>query len=43
MAGIRPSAPSRLPSPGADSRAIIASLGFDDTEIDALFKLGVAQ
>jgi crotonobetainyl-CoA:carnitine CoA-transferase CaiB-like acyl-CoA transferase len=43
MGGIRPSAPSRLPSPGADSRAIIASLGLNDTEIDALFKLGVAQ
>jgi crotonobetainyl-CoA:carnitine CoA-transferase CaiB-like acyl-CoA transferase len=43
MGGNRPAAASRLPTAGADSRSIIASLGFKDSEIDALFELGVAH
>ncbi len=43
MGSDRPSARSQLPPAGADSRAILASLGFGDTEIDALFEMGAAQ
>jgi crotonobetainyl-CoA:carnitine CoA-transferase CaiB-like acyl-CoA transferase len=43
MGGNRPAAASRLPTPGADSRAILASLGFNDGEIDALLQLLVAH
>jgi crotonobetainyl-CoA:carnitine CoA-transferase CaiB-like acyl-CoA transferase len=43
MGGNRPAAASRLPTAGADSRSIMASLGFKDSEIDALFELGVAH
>jgi crotonobetainyl-CoA:carnitine CoA-transferase CaiB-like acyl-CoA transferase len=40
MAGKRPSADASLPTPGADSRAVLAGLGYDDTEIAALIARG---
>ena len=38
--GKRPSAPARLPLPGADSRAVLAGLGLGENEIDALIASG---
>jgi crotonobetainyl-CoA:carnitine CoA-transferase CaiB-like acyl-CoA transferase len=40
MGGKRPSAGSELPTPGADSQAVLASLGYDDDEIAALLEAG---
>jgi crotonobetainyl-CoA:carnitine CoA-transferase CaiB-like acyl-CoA transferase len=40
MGGKRPSAASQLPTPGADSRAVLAALGYGDGEIAVLFEAG---
>ena len=36
MDGVRPSAASQLPAPGDDSRAVLATLGYSDGEIEAI-------
>ena len=40
MDGQRPAAPARLPEPGADSAAVLASLGYGEAEIAALIASG---
>lgn len=36
MDGLRPGGSTSLPTPGADSRAVLAALGYDDDRIEAL-------
>lgn len=43
MGGMRPSAPAHLPQPGGDSRAVLAGLGLETAEIDALIASGAVQ
>ncbi len=43
MGGMRPSAPAHLPQPGEDSRAVLAGLGLETAEIDALIASGAVQ
>ena len=40
MGGRRPGTPSILPEPGADTRGVLASLGYSDDRIEALFAGG---
>jgi crotonobetainyl-CoA:carnitine CoA-transferase CaiB-like acyl-CoA transferase len=40
MAGRRPASAASLPTPGADSRSILAALGYDDAAIAALIAQG---
>jgi crotonobetainyl-CoA:carnitine CoA-transferase CaiB-like acyl-CoA transferase len=43
MNGQRPSAPARLPKPGADADAVLTALGFTQHDIDVLKKEGAVQ
>lgn len=43
MDGKRTGAASRLPRPGADSRAVLASLGYDENRIGALIASGAVE
>lgn len=40
MGGRRPGTPSTLPEPGADTRGILAGLGYSEDRIEALFAAG---
>ena len=40
MAGARPGGSATLPLPGADSRAVLTGLGFDEDRIAALIAAG---
>jgi len=40
MGGLRPGAPVTLPTPGADSRAVLAALGYPSERIDTLVAQG---
>ena len=40
MGGLRPGAPVTLPSPGADSRTVLAALGYDEERIERLVAQG---
>jgi crotonobetainyl-CoA:carnitine CoA-transferase CaiB-like acyl-CoA transferase len=40
MGGRRPGTPSTLPEPGADTRGVLAGLGYSDDRIEALFAGG---
>jgi crotonobetainyl-CoA:carnitine CoA-transferase CaiB-like acyl-CoA transferase len=40
MGGQRPAAAAKLPVPGADSAAVLAALGYDETAIAALIAAG---
>ncbi|KMS56498.1 CoA transferase [Novosphingobium barchaimii LL02] len=40
MGGLRPGAPVTLPAPGADSRAVLAELGYDEERIERLVAQG---
>jgi len=41
--GARAGAPSTLPAPGADTRSVLAGLGYDDARIDALLTSGAVE
>ncbi len=43
MDGKRPGGATRLPLPGADTRAVLAGLGYDETRIDALLASGAVE
>ena len=43
MAGKRPGGGTRLPLPGADARAVLANLGYDEALIAALIADGVVE
>jgi crotonobetainyl-CoA:carnitine CoA-transferase CaiB-like acyl-CoA transferase len=43
MDGLRPSAPARLPTPGADADAVLAGLGLSQHDIDVLKQEGAVQ
>lgn len=40
MGGLRPGAPVTLPTPGADSRAVLEALGYEAAKVDALLAQG---
>ncbi len=43
MDGKRPGGATRLPLPGADARAVLAGLGYDETRIEALLASGAVE
>ena len=43
MGGARPGKPQALPEAGADTRAVLAELGYDDAAIGAMIEAGAAE